>query len=314
MSTADTASARRRSRPPAASSQASAGASSPRPPWTAARAPQANGESAKTSARTRAREARPRAAAGPAESTSTGSRLSAKPRPSATKSAASCRRRLRVSPCSTRPAACDAARKKASVESVAQRGQQGRQRTAGQRRRAMPSAIGISASTIGCSRFASSDEPREHRQRDREVHEARHVVGLGERDAGEQRREHPEDAEAGGHRREQRASVMPGPERTSAVTRAVGEEGARTRQQQQERQPQQHSRPPRSRARSERAQLQLPAQAGRARSVDPRQVLAPHVGGDQLQEDVLQASRRCPPRAARGSRRACPARRCGRGR
>ena len=50
----------------------------------------------------------------------------------------------------------------------------------------------------------------------------------------------------------------------------------------------------------------LPAQRRRGRSADPREVLPPHVGGDELQEDVLQARVLAHLALARGSRRACP--------
>src|SRR6266545_2093229 len=235
--------------------------SSPRPAWTAARAPQANGEKANTS-RSTTKRSTPRAARPPPAMKKTGSRLSRKARPRATPAAAS--------GSSNGPETRAAARARRS---------------------------GSLASTSGSARFARSDEARrvgrdtgKWRRRDRSW------VSLKARPArsGESAQNTPTRVAAAERRGRTHSGCALARACTPRKVTAAARSEPRARVGTSRARPNMRSRAPKSARRSMRQRRptsairrSTPASLG-SRS-DPRQVLAPDVRRDQLQEHVLQA-------------------------
>src|SRR6266571_2735753 len=247
--------------------------SSPRPAWTAARAPQANGEKANTS-RSTTKRSTPRAARPPPAMKKTGSRLSRKPTPRLRKRRRSWARRLRASARKTRPATWVAARVKAKARATtdaASGSSSGPETRAAARAR----RSGSLASTSGSARFARSDEARrvgrdtgKWRRRDRSW------VSLKARPArsGESAQNPPTRVAAA----ERRGRTHSGCARSRACTPRKVTAAAR-------------SEPRSMRQRRPTSAIKRSTPASLGSLSDPRQVLAPDVRRDQLQEDVLQA-------------------------
>ena len=129
---------------------------SPCPACTAARTPQAKGESAKRSWPSSSRSST-RQGPGPAERRASGAMLSRNPSPMPTNSARSWNRRLRARPISRSEESCTAASMKTKL-SPTPSSVQGRDPRPSARPAARPTTTGILASTRGCRRFATSDE------------------------------------------------------------------------------------------------------------------------------------------------------------
>src|SRR6266545_2635032 len=269
--------------------------SSPRPAWTAARAPQANGEKANTS-RSTTKRSTPRAARPPPAMKKTGSRLSRKPRPRLRKRRRSWARRLRASARKTRPATWVAARVKAKARATpaaASGSSNGPETRAAARAR----RSGSLASTSGSARFARSDEARrvgrdtgKWRRRDRSW------VSLKARPArsGESAQNTPTRVAAAERRGRTHSGCALARACTPRKVTAAARSEPRARVGTSRARPNMRSRAPKSARRSMRQRRptsairrSTPASLG-SRS-DPRQVLAPDVRRDQLQEHVLQA-------------------------